>query len=68
MDVGAMTVWRRCEYCAHFLQEELNTGYCQFHDMYVLRDFDCGKFEQRSTRAEGGDRPAASQEEERKRA
>lgn len=44
-----------CEHCAHFQQEELNTGYCQFHEMYVLKDFDCGKFVQRNTIGEGGD-------------
>jgi len=50
-----MTILRCCENCEYFLQEELPTGYCRFHEMYVLMDFDCGKFEQRHTLTEGGD-------------
>jgi hypothetical protein len=70
MDVGTITTLRQCEHCAYFRPEELNTGFCQFHDMYVLIDFDCERFEQRRTRAEGGDgltgsqnSPAGSQDE-----
>lgn len=46
---------RNCEHCLHFRQEEQGTGFCQFHEMYVLRDFDCGKFEQRPQAVEGGE-------------
>lgn len=46
---------QNCEHCVHFRQEELPIGYCQFHEMYVLKDFDCGKFEQRNITTEGGD-------------
>jgi hypothetical protein len=49
------TLPRNCEHCLYFRQEELGTGYCQFHEMFVLRDFDCGKFVQRPLLVEGGE-------------
>jgi hypothetical protein len=33
----------RCEWCVYF-QERDYTGYCQVHEMYVLRTFGCSKF------------------------
>ncbi|GAK58932.1 hypothetical protein U27_05907 [Candidatus Vecturithrix granuli] len=33
----------RCERCLYF-QERDYTGYCQVHEMYVLRTFQCSKF------------------------
>lgn len=50
-----MTTLRSCEQCLHFRPKELNTGFCQWHEMFVLNDFDCGKFEQRSLTMEGGE-------------
>jgi hypothetical protein len=46
---------RNCEHCLHFQSEELNTGFCQWHEMFVLKDFDCEKFEQRPLTVEGGE-------------
>ncbi|GAK49970.1 hypothetical protein U14_01195 [Candidatus Moduliflexus flocculans] len=50
-----MTTLRSCEYCRHFCPDELNTGFCQRHEMFVLKDFDCGKFEPRPLIVEGGE-------------
>ena len=33
-----------CGYCVYFQEEEWDTGYCQFHHMYVLKTFDCPEF------------------------
>lgn len=50
-----MITLRSCEHCLHFRPEESSTGFCQLHEMFVLKDFDCGKFEQRLLAAEGGE-------------
>ena len=55
MDANQMTTLHRCEYCRHFRPEELNTGFCQRHEMFVLKDFDCEKFEQSPLAVEGGE-------------
>jgi len=55
MDVSQMTILRNCEHCLYFRPKELNTGFCQRHEMFVLKDFDCGKFEQRLLAVEGGE-------------
>ena len=44
-----------CEHCRHSRKDELATGYCRLHDMYVLNTFWCQKFVQRFMFAEGGD-------------
>lgn len=33
-----------CAGCAYFREEQMDTGYCRLHKMYVLRTFDCSKF------------------------
>ena len=38
---GAKT---RCANCMHFNEEQVDTGFCRFHKMYVLRSFDCPNF------------------------
>lgn len=50
-----MTKLRSCEQCLYFQSEELNTGFCRWHEMFVLNDFDCEKFEQRPLTVEGGE-------------
>jgi hypothetical protein len=45
---------QHCEDCAHFRQDELDTGYCQLHSMFVLRAFWCQKFLQRPAEAQKG--------------
>lgn len=35
---------RHCEDCVYFQEEQWDTGYCQFHHMYVLKTFDCPEF------------------------
>ena len=55
MDASQMTTLRSCEHCLHFQQEELSTGFCKRHEMFVLKDFDCEKFEQRPLTVEGGE-------------
>jgi hypothetical protein len=55
MDAGQMMKPRSCEHCLHFRPDELSTGFCQWHEMFVLKDFDCAKFEQCQRTAEGGE-------------
>lgn len=33
-----------CEFCKHFRQDEGNMGYCLFHHVYVMADFNCKNF------------------------
>ena len=46
---------RECENCLYFTQEELGTGFCQSHEMYVFHDFDCEKFTIREMCPGGGE-------------
>jgi hypothetical protein len=50
-----MITLRMCAHCLHFRPEELGTGFCRWHEMFVLKDFDCEKFEQRPQPVEGGE-------------
>lgn len=45
---------RVCEHCAHFREDEWNTGYCQRHTMFVLKSFSCVDFTPCETVAAGG--------------
>jgi hypothetical protein len=33
-----------CERCGHFRHRQENMGFCHFHRVYVLTNFDCKKF------------------------
>ena len=46
---------RICGQCRYFQTDEWNTGYCQYHKMFVLNIFDCRDFARRDNDAEGGD-------------
>jgi hypothetical protein len=56
MEAKAITenIQRHCEHCLHFQEDKWNTGYCQLHNMYVLKTFGCLEFVSRRTFAEGG--------------
>lgn len=45
--MGTDDLQRSCAHCLYFREEEY-TGYCQLHQMYVLKTFDCSKFVRRS--------------------
>lgn len=45
---------QHCEDCSYFREDELDTGYCQFHNMFVLRIFGCQNFIQHLPVVPGG--------------
>ena len=44
-----------CEQCRYCRSDEGNTGYCRYHQMFVLNTFDCPRFASGRMSAEGGD-------------
>ena len=44
-----------CEQCRYFRPDEWKTGYCRYHQMFVLKTFDCPRFASGRMSAEGGD-------------
>lgn len=45
----------QCVNCRYFQVDQLDTGFCRFHKMYVLPTFDCPEFVKKSGTSQGGD-------------